>query len=178
VELKATLVGSSEPVEFRFLRYRESARAWVTVCGYSRTPTCDWTPTMGTQQLLVQARRVGTRGAAQFTSAVSRFRVAPSKARVVSMDVNQVFPLPARTTITIEAKAVGGTAALEYQYLRYDGEKSRWSVVQNFGPASTFTWKPGADQWGEYAFRVRVRSAGSRVAAESTATTGLVTITP
>jgi hypothetical protein len=178
VSLEATLVGASEPFEYRFLRYREGAQAWVTVCGYSRSATCEWKPTTGTQQLLVQARRVGRRGAAQYTSPVSRFRVARSKARVVSMDVNQVFPLPARTSITIEAKAVGGTAALEYQYLRYDNQAGRWSIVQAFGPASTFTWKPGANDWGEYAFRVRVRSAGSTVAAESTATTGLVTITP
>jgi hypothetical protein len=177
VELKATMVGSADALEYRFLRYRQGALAWVALCGYSTSATCDWKPTMGSQRVVVQARRKGSRGGAQYTSPVSVFRVASSKARLVDVDVNQVFPLPAKTTITIATKAVGGSAALVYEFQRYDAATGRWSVVQGFSPASTFAWMPAADQWGDYAFRVRVRSAGSP-AAESAATTGLVTITP
>jgi hypothetical protein len=178
VTLTATLVGTAEPFEYRFLRYRQGAGVWATLCGYSRSRTCEWEPTTGQQQVVVQARRVGSRAAYEYRSAVAPFRVARSKARLVSLSVNQTFPLPARTALTLAAAAVGGTAALEYQFWRYDSLRARWSIVQPFGPASSFTWRPAADQWGEYAFRVRVRSAGARTAYESSAGTAVVEITP
>jgi hypothetical protein len=178
VVLTATLVGSAEPFEYRFLRYRQGAGVWTTLCGYSPSRTCAWEPTAGQQQVAVQARRVGSRAAYEYASATSTFRVARTKARLVSLSVNQTFPLPARTPITLAATAVGGSATLAYQFWRYDGQRARWTIVQPFGPSSSYAWTPSADQWGEYAFRVRVRSAGAGSAYESSAGTAAVNVTP
>jgi RHS repeat-associated protein len=73
------------------------------------------------------------------------------------------------TTVTWTATATGTVYPLQYRFERRN-DLGVWSVVQNYGPANTYTWTPIAADAGLNAVRVSVRNAGSGADFEDTAT--------
>lgn len=179
VTLTATASGTADPVEFKFRQLNASTGAWTTIANYSTNASITWRPeTASRHQIEVWARRVGSDARFEARSVAKVFEVATVPARLVSLAVNQQFPLPARSPVTLTAQAAGGSGPLEYQFWRFNAASGTWTVLQPYSPLSSVTWTPGEQDWGQYAFRVWVRSAGSRGRFEASAASDTFEILP
>ena len=96
----------------------------------------------------------------------------PSQVQVTGLTPNVALPVPEGTAITWTAATTGGTAPIQYQFVRYtDG--LGWSVAQPYSTNNTYTWFPSA---GTHALQVWVKSAGSSNAYDAYLSTGMFTI--
>jgi hypothetical protein len=83
--------------------------------------------------------------------------VAPSAAKVVSLNTTSTLPASAGASMTWTAVATGGAAGpLQYEFWVFDG--ATWQIGQGYSTSNTFTFTPTS---GKYALQVWVRSAGS-----------------
>ena len=82
---------------------------------------------------------------------------AVSAATAVTLDIAPSGLQTAGTTITFSAAASGGTGTYQYRFWVHDG--TSWTIVQDFGSASSYAWTPRSA--GTYVVQVHARSAGS-----------------
>jgi hypothetical protein len=91
----------------------------------------------------------------------------------VGLTANRAMPVAEGAAITWTAAATGGTAPLQYQFLRYtDG--LGWSVGQSYSSLNTYTWFPSA---GTHVVQVWARGAGSTQSWDAYASTGTFLVT-
>jgi hypothetical protein len=83
-----------------------------------------------------------------------------SSPAVTALTPSVSMPAAAGRAITWTAQATGGTGALEYQWWLYSASTG-WTMVQDYGSASTFTWTPGLSDVGDHAIQAWVRVVGS-----------------
>ena len=88
------------------------------------------------------------------------------------------MPVTAGMPITWTATATGGTAPLQYQFWLYDGQTATWTMVRDYSAVRTWTWTPGATDFGQVALQVWVRNTGSAAAYDAYAASGYFTVTP
>ena len=67
-------------------------------------------------------------------------------------------------SVTMTAKAVGGTSPYKYAYL-YKTSNGKWSVLRNYSTASSYTFKPTAA--GKYTLMVRVKDSKGTIVSKS-----------
>jgi hypothetical protein len=98
--------------------------------------------------------------------------------QITSLTADHSFPQPVGTAITWTVVATGGTGSYEYRFWRYDVASNTWTVVRDYAPSDTFLWTPTANDIGQHAFGVWVRSAGSSAPWEGYLGTVLFPILP
>jgi hypothetical protein len=164
--------GGATPLEYRFLGY--DGASWSVIREYGPGDTASWTLGAGTRLLQGWVRPVGSSAAYEAWTSTGLIDVAPAP---VSLRVqsNQTFPIPANTPITWTALGAGGSAPLEYRFLRYDG--STWTVVRDWSPVATWSWTPNVADAGAYALQVWARSA-AQPSYEAWTSTGFFTVSP
>jgi hypothetical protein len=99
-----------------------------------------------------------------------------NRATIVSLTPSVSFPVNVGTPITWTVATQGGTPPLEYQFLREDSGGT--VPVQSYGPSATYTWTPTAEDVGDHAMQVMVRSAGSPAPYDDWVTSDPFTIAP
>ena len=98
-------------------------------------------------------------GAALWLTMPLAVRAAPeSSVTIRSLTASPASPAVGRP-VTWTASASGGTAPLEYKFLRLDG--GAWKTVKDYGRPRAYTWTPSASDLGPHRVAVWVRSAGS-----------------
>ena len=163
VSWSASVSDTSTPVEYSFWVYSQATGTWTNPQGYGAASTFNWTPSAGRYAVQVWVRRSGTTSNYDAWRGTDMLTVAPTEAKVVSLNTTSTLPAAAGTAMTWTAKATGGVAGpLQYEFWVYDG--SSWQIGQSYSASSTFTFTPGA---GQYAIQVWVRSAGSSAKYES-----------
>lgn len=97
-------------------------------------------------------------------------------AQIVTFSVDTTFPVPANSPITWTTTTIHGTPPIQYQYTREDNGIS--TIVQNWGPTSTYTWMTDSTSIGTHRLQVLVRSNGSTAPYEDWRITDPFTILP
>jgi len=97
-------------------------------------------------------------------------------AQIVTFSVNTTFPALPGTSITWTTNTIHGTPPIQYQYTREDNGSS--TIVQNWGPTSTYTWMTDSTSVGIHRLQVLVRSNGSTAPYEDWRITDPFTILP
>jgi hypothetical protein len=164
------------PLEYEFW-VRDSALRWQKFRAYGASSSGTWTPAAaGSYVVQVRARQRGLSVPYESYANTSGFTVGVGPVNGPKLTSNQVFPLPANTPITWRARASGGSAALEYQFWRYDN--GGWVLARPYGPIGTYSWTPNPEEVGPHAIQVWVRSVGSNVAYERCTGSGTFFIVP
>jgi hypothetical protein len=99
-----------------------------------------------------------------------------NRATIVSLTPTVSFPVTVGTPITWTVATQGGTPPLQYEFLREDSGGT--VPVQRYGPSATYTWTPTAEDVGDHAMQVMVRSAGSPAPYDDWVTSDPFTIAP
>jgi beta-glucosidase len=154
----ASAMGGLPPLQYQFWRLDPSG--WSMVQDYNPRNTFTWTPRtadLGQHTLQVWVRNAGSTASYDGWSGVV-FTVALPTPTVTRLEANVVSSTPG-TPVTWTANATGGLPPLQYQFWRLDA--AGWSMVQDYGPRSAFTWTPSTADVGEHTLQVWVRNSGS-----------------
>jgi len=96
----------------------------------------------------------------------------------VGLTASQSVPVTAGMPITWTATATGGTAPLQYQFWLRDAQTELWSMVRDYSADRTWTWTPGATDFGRVAVQVYIRNTGSGAVYEAYYGSGYFAVTP
>jgi len=162
--------------EYEFWVYSVATANWSLGKPYGVDHTFRWIPaSTGSYFIQAWARRVGSPLAYEIYLSTNELVVSQGPAQLVSLTSNVSLPATSGTTITWTAAASGGTAGpLQYQFWRWGS--TGWVMVQDYSPVSSYSWTPTANDVGDHALQVWVRSAGASVAYESYKSTGIFSI--
>ncbi len=157
VSLAAAASGGTGPYTYKFWIY--NGTTWTVGRDWGASNAFTWLPSSpGTYSFQVWARNAGSSANYDAFGAFGPYTVtAPAALTVTSLLADRVFPVPAGTPVIWTASARGGTGPYTFKFLVYNG--STWTIAQDWGPSSTWTWVPPAA--GSYQFQVWVRNAGS-----------------
>jgi hypothetical protein len=134
---------------------------------YSSIDSYTWTPTageLGSYTMQVWVRGAGSTAAYDAWRSSDTFSIADAPPNIAIVKSETSFPAPTGAPVTFKAVASGGPGPLEYRFYRLNRATNVWSLVQDYGPSSTYTWTPGAGEAGTYALQAWVRRVGSTVA--------------
>jgi len=174
ITFKAKASGGPAPLQYRFYRLNRQTNIWTMVRDYSTVDNYTWTPAAtdeGSYSVQVWVRRAGSTAAYDLfrtSDAFSIMNVAPAVA-----DFRTTTPLPAGTgtPITWKVSAGGGPGPLQYRFYRLNRATNIWTMVQDFGPSSSYSWTPAAGEVGTYALQVWVKRPGATGAYEAWSST-------
>ena len=153
----ASVADTSSPVEYSFWVYDQSTGTWTNPQPYTASSTFNWTPAAGRYAVQVWVRRQGATSKYDAWRGTDMLTVAPSAAKVLSLNTTSTLPASAGASMTWTAVATGGAAGpLQYEFWVFDG--ATWQIGQGYSTSNTFTFTPTS---GKYALQVWVRSAGS-----------------
>ena len=178
----ATPDGGSGPLEYRFWR-TPATGPWRVVRDWLPSPTFTWLPIpddVGTAGVQVWVRHVGA-ATAYDAVADSGSVVAPSRPLTVTSLTADVAPdrFAVGQPVTWTATTDGGTGALEYLFYQYRTDTGTWTLVQPYGPSSTYTWIPPPEAIGyQTTVQVWVRHVASTSPYEAWRGTELFTFIP
>ncbi len=164
VTLNATTSGCPNP-RYRFW-VQPPGGAWSIVQDYSPNSSYAWANTgaAGTYALEVDVRDQSSTASYDAVANISYRLTACSGA---SLTTDQPSPQPVGTTIMLSAAATcQGTAQYRF-WIRPPG--GAWTIVQDYGAASTYTWKTAGSPAGTYGLEVDVRNQGSTSTYETVA---------
>jgi hypothetical protein len=179
VTFTANATGTTGNYEYQFI-LRNPAGVWSIAQPYSSAP--DWllnSETVGVYILQVWARNAGSPEVYEARN-FKLFVVLPaptSPVSAVSVATSLASPQTLGTQVTVTANATGTYGLYQYQFLLRD-PAGVWTVVQNYGPASSWTWNTGAGSAGTYIIHVRARNAGSNGAYEASFTVPFEVLPP
>jgi hypothetical protein len=152
--------GGVGPHEYRYW-IRDPAGVWTIARDYTPDPTFAWTPTeTGSYDVQVWVRNAGSIVTWDaYRSATAEISNGPIAVRWSNAPSG---PVKAGRLHYWQAEASGGTSGpLEYQFWRYDGRSSTWSIVQPWSAKRQYFWTPTTSDLGQYSLHVWVRNAGS-----------------
>jgi hypothetical protein len=154
----ASVSDTSSPVEYAFWVYNQGTGTWTNPQTYGSGSTFTWTPAAGRYAVQVWVRRSGTTAKYDAWRGTDILTVAPSAAKVLSLNTTSTLPATSGNSMTWTAMATGGIAGpLQYEFWVFDG--TSWQIGQGYSSSNTFTFAPTSP--GKYALQVWVRSAGS-----------------
>jgi hypothetical protein len=174
--------GGTAPLQYQFLRYNVTTAAWTLVQPYSTSNTYAWTPgpaEAGSYVLEVWVKNAGSSKSWDAYLTGPRFTITSGSAlAVTALTPSPTPPQATGTKITWTVTTSGGTAPLQYQFLRYSTTAAMWTVVQPYSTSNTFAWTPGPTEAGSYVIEVWVKNAGSSASWDTYKTGPYFTITP
>jgi hypothetical protein len=180
ITFKAKATGGPGPLQYRFYRFNRQTNVWTMERDYSTAESFTWTPTaadVGNHSLQVWVRRDGSTATYDAYRTGDLFSIANMAPGVAVVRSTTSFPVGTGTPITWKATAGGGPGPLQYKFYRLARATNTWTMVQDYGPSSTYTWTPTAGEAGTYALQVWVRRAGSTADFEAWNSTPDFTIT-
>ena len=134
---------------------------------YSTAATCSWTPTTaGTVALYVRVKESTSTAQYDLQNQLSYTVAAAPAVTGVTLTTSPATPQPANTSITLTAKATGGTS-VEYLFQTVSSTNVT-AVLQNYSAAATCTWK--AATAGVWTVQVYARQVGTTQNPSVTAT--------
>ncbi len=151
---------------------------WNTIQAYSDTNTCLWDTTgkaAATYSVRVLIRNAGSTVSSEGSLALAYTLTAPPKA-AVTLSATPASPQMSGTQVSFTATGSDGTGSYEFEFMIY--EAATWKTLQAYGSSSTLTWDTTGKPGGTYQVKVLIRSAGSTVASEGTATLNYVLTAP
>ncbi len=160
----ATASGGGQPLQYRFSRFNQTTGTTTTVQALGASNTYSWTPTgfdAGFYTIGVYVRDSNGNWASLFTAV---FQIIDTPIVISSLAANQAFPFTADgvTAITWTALASGGTAPLQYRFVRWSQASGTTTTVQNYSTSNTYSWTPTSANAGNYQIGVYVRDADRR----------------
>ena len=180
----AVATGGRAPLQYQFWRYSFAAATWSIVQAYGLANTYTWTPgptDAGDYEIAAWVRSAGSSAPYDDVMATAPFAITagvpPPPVAIDALYADTGFPTASGRAITWTAVASGGVAPLQYQFWRYSFAAATWSMVQDYGLASTYTWTPGPTDAGDYEIAVWVRSAASSAPYDGVMATAPFTIT-
>ena len=180
ITFKVKASGGPAPLQYRFYRLNKQTNVWTMVRDYSTADSFTWTPAAtdeGAYNVQVWVRRAGSTAAYdafRTSDTISIANVAPA---VADFRTTTPFPAGTGTPITWKVLAGGGPGPLQYRFYRLSRATNIWTMVQDFGPSSTYSWTPAAGEVGTYALQVWVKRPGATAAYEAWGSTPDFTIT-
>ena len=178
----ATTDGGSGPLEYRFWR-TPATGPWTIVRDWLPNPRFTWLPVpgdVGTAGVQVWVRHVGATSAYDAVADGGAI-VSPTRPLRVLTLTSDVAPdrFAVGQPVTWTATTDGGAGALEYLFYQYRTDTATWTLVQSYGPSSTFTWIPPPEAVGyQTTLQVWVRHASSTSPYEAWLGTELFTFIP
>src|SRR5262249_61320966 len=85
----------------------------------------------------------------------------PLPVPVSRLVARRTAPFSVGVPVTWTATATGGTAPLQYEFLRLDVATNTWVPLGGYGTGNTFAWTPTTAAGGPQHFRAWARSAGA-----------------
>ena len=152
----ATCPGTAQ---YRFWR-RAPGGAWTIVKDYSSTNTLAWNTTgfaQGTYYLEVDARDQGATSPYEAVSNMT-YALGPAACHSPTLTASPASPGASGSPVTFTSSSTGCPNPRYRFWIRPPG--GAWTVMQNYGTASTFNWSSAATA-GTYHVDVDVRDAAS-----------------
>jgi hypothetical protein len=146
--------------EFRFW-VQPPGGSWTTVQAYSSSNTYLWHPptTPGTYGLEVDVRDVGAAATYETVTNVN-YSITPPCAKP-TVSASPASPQVVGTQMTVSA-ATSACPTPQYRFWVLP-PGGRWTVAQDYGPSSTFSWNTSGMAMGSYQIEADVRGQGSQV---------------
>lgn len=171
--------GPDAALEYQFWLYRLSTGTWSITQAYSSASTWTWTPSVAdTYAVQVWVRVPGSPNSYDAWLGSNYVVVTTGAVSSVSLTVNQTLPVAPSSPLTWTADATGGTAPLQFKFLRYDATAGTWTTVQDWSGSKTYTWTPTPASSGVTVVQVWVRSTGSGAQWDAYTTSGFFLIIP
>ena len=176
ITFTATATGGNAPVQYKFFTY--DGCTW-TFGNWTTSNQFVWTPTThnANARVGVWAKSATNSSDVAEANTSMAFAVAGGSGSVssVSLASSHASPQPAGTTIVWTATPSGGSGALSYKWLIYDG--TAWTPVSSWSSSNMFTWRPAVPN-GAYKVSVWVKhSTNGADAAEASAASSSFIIT-
>jgi glucose/arabinose dehydrogenase len=162
----AHAAGGSVPLEYQFWGF--AGQGWSMLRDYAPEPTAEWTLSTGTHALQAWIRESGSAAPYQAYAGTGLFAVQPGPVTLNALAATQTFPLPVASPIIWRATATGGSAPLQYQFLRSSQAEPAWQIVQPWSAQAVFAWTPAPADAGVYEIQVQVRSGTGAIEAVTT----------
>jgi hypothetical protein len=89
------------------------------------------------------------------------FSIANPTPNISIVKTETSSPAGSGTPITWKAVAGGGPGPLQFRFYRLARATNTWTMVQDYGPSSTYTWTPTPAEQGTYVIQAWVRRTGS-----------------
>ncbi len=158
--ISAKTDGGAGPLTFRFYRYDVGSGTWTVMRDYSTTSTLTWVPTQGgTEHFQVWVRNAGSADAYDAWVNTPDFTVGSAQPLSVTSFTRDVQNIAGGMAVHFTATTDGGQSPVQYKFYRY--LNGVWTLVQDYGASSTYTWQTASTDAGSYIMQVWVRSAGS-----------------
>ncbi|KAA0548532.1 L,D-transpeptidase family protein [Bacillus sp. BGMRC 2118] len=147
ISVSANKEGSVESL-YKFLIH--DGTEWKTIQDFSHSKSLKWNPTKeGTYRIKAQIKSMVSDKEYDDEKELSFDIYIPAELTLISL--NEEGPYSTNEEISISTET--NQSKNEIQYSVFDGEK--WSVIQEYSDAATFTWKPTKP--GDYKVRVQAR---------------------
>lgn len=152
ITINAQATGSSHLV-YKFIVF--DGAEWKVLQNYSSSNTYKWLPEAGTYKVVVHVKDKDS--IMSYDSYTYKyFTITEGPVKLVEVEKDLESPQNANTSITMTAKAVGGTNKL-YSFHVYDGVT--WSTLRQYSSSNIFTWTPNKS--GNYKISVHVKDSNS-----------------
>ncbi len=159
VTFTATATGGTATREYAFWIYNRGTAAWTLARPYSGSSQFTWSAALGTYNVQVWVRNVGSASSYQDALSTATFTVmnASGAPTLTSLSSNRDFPVAPGTSVTWTANATG-SAALQYAFWIYNHGSHAWTLARPYSASNQFAWSAAL---GTYNVQVWVRNVGS-----------------
>jgi hypothetical protein len=152
--------GATGPLttHYRFYRYVGQTQSWVMLRDYGTGNSVTFTPTAaGTDYVQVWVRSASSTAPYDDWRASAAIQVVPM--RLAAPVANVALPARVNVPMTWTVGVTGALPSAQYQFWLYSAAAGSWSLLRDYGPATSATWTPSAP--GAYAIQVWGRNGAS-----------------
>ena len=164
----------SAALEYAFWIYNHGARAWTFARPYSASNQFTWSAALGTYNVQVWVRSVGSASSYQDWQNTAIFKVMNAPPSFLGITSSVPLPAKVNTAITFRIQA-SGSLPLQYQFWLYNVGTNTWkSLCGSYMSSNACTWIAKA---GTYRLQGLVRNQGSTSSYDDWGQTGIFQIT-
>ena len=167
--LIATPANAATPVKYKFEAAPQGTSSFSVIRSESTESTCSYKPaTAGSYNIRVTAVDAKNR------TATSNISMEVSTPISITLGLSSTS-LTLGNSVTITAKATGGSSPYKFAYYVLEPGKSAYTALASFGSLQTLTYKPESN--GTYTVRVDVKGSND-IVATTTKSFNVGTVTP
>ena len=158
IKLNAKATGGSGTIKYKF--YAKQGNTYTKIQDYSTSSSAKWTPSKsGNYTIYVQVKDDN----GKVVSASKGFTINNSVLKITSFTIDKTSPQNLGSTITLNAKATGGSGTIKYKF--YVKQGNTYTKIQDYSTSSSAKWTPGKS--GNYTIYVQVKDNSNKVITES-----------
>ena len=158
VKLSASATGGSGTIKYKF--YAKQGNSYTKIQDYSTNNSVKWIPSeSGNYTIYVDVKD----NSGEKVSASKDFTVNNSILKITSFTTDKTSPQNLGSTITLNAKATGGSGTIKYKF--YAKQGNTYTKIQDYSTSSSAKWTPGKS--GNYTIYVQVKDNSNKVITES-----------